>query len=87
MEQLQDRLARLIELIGTAKCGAFGSPRKPVSTDLTMHHSALPCEAGPDHIAGGAFDCGIEAHRTSSIAKSVLLFVSVTHEQQSRSQQ
>jgi hypothetical protein len=47
-------------------------------------HASLspPLRTWIDHIAGGAFDCSIDAHRTSSIAKSVLLFVPVPYEQQ-----
>ena len=33
MEQLQDRLARFVELIGPTRGAAFGSPRKRTATE------------------------------------------------------
>jgi hypothetical protein len=39
VEQLQDRLTRLVELIGPVRRVAAGSPR--IAPDLTMHRSAL----------------------------------------------
>jgi hypothetical protein len=66
VQQLQDRLARFVELIGIARCGAFGSAREwndirhaVVTTNLTMHHSALPLDVS-NHIVGGVFDCGVQ---------------------------
>jgi hypothetical protein len=40
VEQLQDRLTRLVELIGPIRRSAAGSLRS--TPDLTMHRSALP---------------------------------------------
>jgi hypothetical protein len=42
VEQLQDRLTRLVELIGPIRRAAAGSPR--TTPDLTMHRSALSTE-------------------------------------------
>jgi hypothetical protein len=43
VEQLQDRLTRLVELIGPIRRAAAGSLR--ITPDLTMHRSALPTES------------------------------------------
>src|SRR5215813_704986 len=87
VEQLQNRLPCFVELIDSIGCGAFGTPRKRnyirlVTTDLTMHHSALPTNLDPSYRWRGRFIVALSAHRASSIAKSLLLLESVTYEQQ-----
>jgi hypothetical protein len=44
MEHLQDRLTRIVELIGPTRHVAAGSLR--ITPDLTMHRSALSTESG-----------------------------------------
>src|SRR5262245_16095025 len=90
VEQLQDRLARFVELIGIARCSTCGSPRERndvrlvvVATNCTMHHSALPSTLDRSYCWRECSIVASSAHRTSSIAKSVLLFVPVTYAQQS----
>src|SRR5262249_42505316 len=87
VEQLQNRLPRFVELIDPLRCGAFGSPRKRnhislVTTDLTMHD--FPPSRKPTSILSleSRVIMASSALRTSSIANSVLLFESVTYEQQ-----
>jgi hypothetical protein len=51
VEQLKNRLTRLVELIGPSRRVATGSPR--ITRDLTMHRSALSTESGYILSCGG----------------------------------
>jgi hypothetical protein len=71
VEQLQDRLACFVELIGTVRCRSFGPCKRDhirlVTTDLTVHHLPPSLDLS-NHIAGRPFHCGIKRSSQDSIA-------------------